>query len=461
MILLPRMPLPAANRLLDAFLDDSNWSFDPKKLPNETRFAPTGGTRATSAQLQTIRAGLLDRARACGFGQNDGRDDFATFDSDVAVWLADLEYLHDSEALRDDVWAFVAIAIAPDIVRWRFGVTPARYRGGIRNAFQRLWLRGRTLDRGRESGDRWQLVYALTEDAFVQILERPGLSAHPEIARAIAEAWLRAAKRYGRRSMEGTMRRATLRIRIQNEIRLLTLVPNAALAELLDRTFDDARSTSASRPQRRSVERPSIGLVYQRTTRQVDDVLQANGIGIPRQRRFLDLSREGMLLAVWAVLIGEGPLRTSAKETVSLCAERLKSQKWVEYRRLHASSELYRRITAQLSTATRSGENGLFEIPRNSFVRAFQFTQAMTTDDWQDCTMRAICELEASTARSDEVVRKTFQVAQHRYGIESLRLGKSVRRNIEAVIGACVESRLVARVRSYQLTALASYAEPD
>ena len=461
MILLPRMPLPAANRLLEAFLDDSNWSFDAKRLPDATRFAPTGGTRATSAQLQSLRDALLEKARVSGFGQNDGRNDFAKFDSEVAKWLAGQDFVHDSEALRDDVWAFVAIAVAPDIVQWRFGATPARYRGGIRNAFQRLWLRGRTLDRGRASGDRWQLVDALTEDAFVQILERPSLSAYPELARAIAEAWVRAAKRHGRGNMEGIMRRATLRIRIQNEIRLLTLVPAATLAELLDRTFDDAKSASPSSHQAHRGDLHSTGPVYRRPIRQVHDVLRANDIAIPSDSHFLELDREGMLLAVWTVLIGEGPLRTSARETVSICARRLRAQKWVEYRRLSASSEIYRKITAQLRTATRTGENGLFEIPRNSFVRAFQWTQYMTSADWQDCTMRAICELEEGTAASDDIVRRTFQVAQHRYGIESLRLGSSVRSQIEAAISACVESRLVARLSSSRLAPLATYAEPD
>ena len=460
MILLPRIPLPAANRLLEDFLGESDWSFDATKLPDATRFAPTGGTRATSAQLRSLRDGLIERARPCGFGQDGERKDFARFDSEVAAWLADLDFLHDSEALRDDVWAFVAIAVAPDIVRWRFGATPSRYRGGIRNAFQRLWLRGRTLDRGRGSRDRWQLVNALTEDAFVQILERPGLSAYPELARAIAEAWLRATKRYSK-GMEGIMRRATLRIRIQNEIRLLTLVGATPLAELLDRIFDDASSTCASKPQGRQVDHPSSEPVYKRRIRQVDDVLRANDVAIPLRRHFLELDREGMLLAVWTTLIGEGPVRTSARETVSLCAERLRSQNWVEYRRLNASSELYRRITAQLNTATRTGENGLFQIPRNSFVRAFQLTQEMTSDDWQDCTMRAISELDGSTGRSKDIVREAFDVARHRYGIESRQLRSSVRGNIEAAISQCVESRLVARVSSHQLAALARYAEPD
>ena len=246
MILLPRLPEPAATRLLEEFLGGAGSKFDPHSLPDATRFAPTGGTLVRPGQLQSLRNGLVEKAVTSGFGEDGGTNDFPQFDSAVAAWLADIDYLHDSEALRDDVWAFASIIIAPDIVRWRFGTTPNRYRGGVRNTFQRLWLRGRILDRGQHAEDRWGLLEALTEDAFVQIFERPSLGADPVLARALAEAWLRASTRFGKNLMERIMRRAALRVRVHNEIRGITFLSETKLAEFLDQVFADASSPGNS-----------------------------------------------------------------------------------------------------------------------------------------------------------------------------------------------------------------------
>ncbi len=246
MILLPRLPQPAADRVLEDFLSDVSSTFDPDRLPDAARFAPTGGTRITPSQLQSLRDGLEEIAVASGFDRDAKSNDLAKFDSMTAAWLADFDHLQDSEALRDDVWAFVAIVIVPDIVQWRFGNTRDRYRGGVRNTLQRLWLRGRILDRGQLARDRWGLLDALTEDAFVQIFERPSLGADPVLARALAEAWVRASARFGKNQMEPIMRRAALRVRVQNEILSITFLTQAKLAELLDQVFDSVSTIGDS-----------------------------------------------------------------------------------------------------------------------------------------------------------------------------------------------------------------------
>ena len=69
-------------------------------------------------------------------------------------------------------------------------LSPKRFTGGVRNAFQRLWMRGSTLDRGEDRPDRWGLVRALSEDAMVQIFERASISSDARLARAVAEAWV-------------------------------------------------------------------------------------------------------------------------------------------------------------------------------------------------------------------------------------------------------------------------------
>jgi hypothetical protein len=151
--------------------------------------------------------------------------------------LAQADLFSTGEALRDDVWSFMSAVLAPDIVCWRFGSSMERYTGGIRNTFQRLWMRGRALDRGAGHPERWRLLKELTEDALVQITERPSIGGDPVLSLAVAEAWVRASSFHGRARMEEIMRRAILAVRIRNEIRSLSDLPADRLAGTLDEMF--------------------------------------------------------------------------------------------------------------------------------------------------------------------------------------------------------------------------------
>ena len=242
-VLLPRLPSIAVDPILDEFLstDRGQWPrIDPQELPRATQFAPTGGARASASELQALSEGILDMASRCGMGREGIRNGHARFDREAAAWLADNSLICDSEALRNEFWSFVGVVIAPHVVRWRFGRSRERYFGGVRNTFQRLWLRARVLDRGSERDDRWGLLAALTEDALIQIMERPSIGADPVLARSLAEAWVRAAGRFGKSKMQIIMRRATLLVRVQNEIRSLATLHRASLALILDAVFDAA-----------------------------------------------------------------------------------------------------------------------------------------------------------------------------------------------------------------------------
>lgn len=239
--LLPRLHGPAAEALLELNLKrgfDSGAHFDPTDLPEAVRYAATGGSQVSPAQLKELRDRFLQVARSSGFGNAGIRHSHAKFDTEMAASLAEDPLFETGEALRDDVWTFVGVTLAPDIVHWRFGVARARYLGGVRNTFQRLWMRGRALDRGAGHRERWQLLRELTEDALVQITERPSLGGDPALSRAIAEAWVRASLIHGRGAMEPIMRRAALRVRIWNEIRSLADVPSQELVGLLDDAFE-------------------------------------------------------------------------------------------------------------------------------------------------------------------------------------------------------------------------------
>lgn len=239
-VLLPRLPGPAAEGLLDRFLahGPAGWAgFNPYDLPEAVRFAATGGSRINPRQLDELREVVLRVAGTNGLGAAGDRASHARFDAEMGSAFAEMSLLASGEALRDDVWTFIGVALAPDVVHCRFGAARERYLGGVRNTFQRLWLRVRALDRGSKHPERWQLLEELTEDALVQITERPSIGSDPILARAVAEAWLRAGNHHGRGAMEPIMRRAVLRVRIWNEIRSLADLPPDILARTLDEVF--------------------------------------------------------------------------------------------------------------------------------------------------------------------------------------------------------------------------------
>lgn len=244
--LLPRLPAPAADRLLDHILGGAEfrWSgFSPDSLPDCVRFAPTGGATMTAARLRELRDGLVEVATRHGFPETSTREASASFDAALAGWMGSVEELKSGESLRDDVWAFFGVVLAPDVVGWRFGEARERYLGGVRNTFQRVWMRAIVLDRGSSHPERWGLLEQLTEDAMVQITERPSIGADPTLARELGEAWVRAAARLGRGKMENIMRLATLRLRIRNEIQSLPQLGDD-LPGILDEFFERAAATS-------------------------------------------------------------------------------------------------------------------------------------------------------------------------------------------------------------------------
>jgi hypothetical protein len=160
------------------------------------------------------------------------------FDTDCAIALVTCEDLASGEALRDDMWAFLAVVLTPHVVAWRFpDLQSHRFEGGVRNAFQRLWVRGTSLDRGEAHADRWGLVREMSEDAMVQIFERASISGEHCLSRNIAEDWVSTAAQIGRGRMEDVMRRTMKYIRVRNEIYDLASLEDDALHSEISRAF--------------------------------------------------------------------------------------------------------------------------------------------------------------------------------------------------------------------------------
>ena len=227
---------------LDELIEQADHPLTEDRLPTSTGRAAIGGGQVSMEILSELRSLLVEAARRCGFPDRGSVSDRAAFDSLATAIVADFAPLSSGEADRDDVWAFIATVLAPDVVAWRFASRSAeRFEGGVRNAFQRLWMRAWALDRGEKAGEeRWKFVEILTEDALVQLTERPSVGADRRLSLAIASAWAETAQRVGAPAMQEIMRRAIITLRIRNEIQMLAALADEDLERHVRRIFAKA-----------------------------------------------------------------------------------------------------------------------------------------------------------------------------------------------------------------------------
>lgn len=242
--LLPRLDPASAQLLLEEIADQQEMALPPDDAYiargfSLARYAATGGSRSEDI-VRKLAEDLRAVARRYGdMREGAHRPRHALYDRAATRVLALNPALRSGEALRDDVWTFISVVLLPDVVAWRFPKpSMARYCGGVRNTFQRLWIRGVNLDRGSDHEERWGLVTALTEDAMVQIFERASILASPGLSRAIAEVWVKVATREGRHLMENITRTALKMIRIRNEIVDLAMLDEGELKAEIQELFD-------------------------------------------------------------------------------------------------------------------------------------------------------------------------------------------------------------------------------
>jgi hypothetical protein len=237
--LLPRLNALGVSRILSYAKVHNPTLNDSQTITEDyasiVTFAASGGSVNYEAARQV---GELIKTVASRFGFPEASS-VATrgrFDAECAIALATCEVFESGEAMRDDVWAFQTLVLSPQVVAWRFpDMQEDRFSGGVRNAFRRLWIRGTSLDRGKDHQDRWGLVRELSEDAMVQIFERASIAGERRLARSIAEVWVSTAAKLGRGRMEDIMRRSTKYIRIRNEIYDLASLDDETLyAEIIN-----------------------------------------------------------------------------------------------------------------------------------------------------------------------------------------------------------------------------------
>ena len=256
MNLLPQLPSIKAKVILEDIASKSNCeTLDPKgNFKVEGIFyVPTGGQIINDENLEKLRNNVLEKAKEYGFPSTNQKS-FLEFEYEVAKILSNWSYLWidgepSGESFRNDFWSYLSIVIMPDIVSWRWGFPPegeptkswsVRFIGGGRNAFQRIFRRILSLDRGPSHEDRFGLIRELKEDDFSNILERTSLGSNSRIAIPLAEEYL--AMRQRRKDMKASnqlkiYREATKDLRSYGVVQSLDLIDANNLKELIAEVF--------------------------------------------------------------------------------------------------------------------------------------------------------------------------------------------------------------------------------
>ncbi len=256
MNLLPQLPSIKAKVILEDIASKSNCeTLDPKgNFKVEGIFyVPTGGQIINDENLEKLRNNVLEKAKEYGYPSTNQKS-FLEFEYEVAKILSNWSYLWidgepSGESFRNDFWSYLSIVIMPDIVSWRWGFPPegeptkswsVRFIGGGRNAFQRIFRRILSLDRGPSHEDRFGLIRELKEDDFSNILERTSLGSNSRIAIPLAEEYL--AMRQRRKDMKASnqlkiYREATKDLRSYGVVQSLDLIDADNLKELISEVF--------------------------------------------------------------------------------------------------------------------------------------------------------------------------------------------------------------------------------
>jgi hypothetical protein len=224
--LLPRLFDEQGLVRLEEFAD-----LDPAEMDSQALFEhpaqelPTsGGVPIREVQLRELRSAVVVAAKEAGF---PGKLPGATAAVDKALTVEIRKHLPVTPHAASDraAWTFITCCVLPDIAAWRFPKrAPERFLGDVnRNTFRRLWWRAEVLGDPPEAPDPvWD-----REDVLIQIMERPGLSGNPDVARAICDAFRSRMRGVDGSRAEPLMRNLLLRVmRRAAFTRLELLSPN-------------------------------------------------------------------------------------------------------------------------------------------------------------------------------------------------------------------------------------------
>lgn len=243
------------------------------------RFYPTAPSRVNKAQLDDIRATIIDLASRHGFPNERNRRAQPTFDQELAVLAADTFPMLPVEASDEEVWAFLTLRVVPDVAVWRWPLedpveveegTEKRFRvtstlerliGHRRGMLKQAWWRSFLL--GPEACTQ------LDEDNFIQMTDRISLTGDRRLSRALVATHLEFRNRAEYPARAGLRRAMVLIGRLLGRLAIDAL-PDDVLAVSIRRCFEqaledtkpdgpvDAADTVVSRSDRAESEEPQV-----------------------------------------------------------------------------------------------------------------------------------------------------------------------------------------------------------
>lgn len=234
-VLLPRVSRLELDELLDELIPLEAAEIAARMPATLTvTYAPTGGVQADAGLLARVRGAVLELAAAAGYPDRRDQATVQEFDAECARLLHEELRISPHEAGHREVWACLTAAHLLDVAAWRWGGVSDRNRvnGDVnRDTFRRLWWRYEVL---QDPELPWDRFGGLGEDEIVAIMERPGVTGNPEMARAIVRGF--------RARLEADAELVPLRMQLMRDAmkRLTRLTPFTAF-DLLARSDLDAR----------------------------------------------------------------------------------------------------------------------------------------------------------------------------------------------------------------------------
>lgn len=188
--------------------------------PSQT-YAPVGGHRVSSDQVEDLRAELIALAKAYGYPTGATASDRVAFDRAAAFRLAQHMDLSWAEASAREIWNFLALVPLATLTDWRFGKSNReRWIASdlTRHTWARLWWHAVVF---KEAPD---VLAALSESDLNQLLERRAIGGDTGLTIAMARAVIRA-------SADGDNRRFIMRDSTARLRRRLAFMDTSAMSD--------------------------------------------------------------------------------------------------------------------------------------------------------------------------------------------------------------------------------------
>lgn len=189
----PRLPRASAHKILAALADVDLCDLVGHGALSHPSAAPAavGGTPVPKFKLHQIQCDLREITARYGFPAKLGLTEQQNLDRALGSYMYSNLGIVPGDAADEGVWSFLTLVLVPELAPWRFpGRSESRLIGRPRNALRRLWWRAWAL--GPDLTAAPLGCSPLSEDEYVQIMERPRLSGDRIAARAARDAVWRA-----------------------------------------------------------------------------------------------------------------------------------------------------------------------------------------------------------------------------------------------------------------------------